>query len=77
MPTWLSRCAMKSGVVAVGSNPVTTRVAKTGAAAGSSTTTGYAAPSGSGVSRSAGSRKPSAPSTDTATSRAIPRRDSA
>ncbi len=77
MPAAVIRRTMWSGVGADGSNPVTVRATKTGQPAASSTTTGWPSPLAAGVSRTAGSRKLFAPSTDTSTSRAMPRIDSA
>ena len=77
MPAAVIRRTMKSGVGAAGSKPVTLRATKTGQPSASSTTTGWPSALAAGVSRIAGSRKPLAPSTDTSTSRAMPRIDRA
>ena len=77
MPAAVIRRTMKSGVGAVGSKPLTFRATKTGQPSTSSTTTGCPWSSAAGVWRSAGSRKPLAPATETSTSRAMPRIDSA
>ena len=65
IPAAVMRWTMKSGVGAAGSKPSTRRATNTGHPSASSTTTGWPSSLAAGVSRSAGSRKPLAPSTET------------
>ena len=77
IPAAVIRWTMWSGVAAVGSKPVTLRATKTGQPSASSTTTGWPSALDAGGLRSVGSRKSLAPSTETSTSRAMPRMDRA